>query len=119
MRISDWSSDVCSSDLARSGIPAFAGRATKEGWGLSFGRTALARFAKGSREMTLEIRSELTCSMGVTDMAASIAWYARGLGCALIYSAEELCWCELATQLAAVNHGLGAGDSVGEGGRQS
>src|SRR3546814_13521792 len=93
MRISDWSSDVCSSDLARSGIPAFAGRATKEGWGLSFGRTALARFAKGRREMTLEIRSELTCSMGVTDMAASIAWSERVMGCALRYRAAEIGLC--------------------------
>jgi len=66
--------------------------------------------------MTLEIRSELTCSMGVTDMAASIAWYERVMGCALLYRADEIGWCELATPMAGVNIGLSEVESVGQGG---
>src|SRR3546814_1218871 len=66
--------------------------------------------------MTLEIRSERTCSMGVTDMAASIAWYERVMGCALLYRADEIGWCELATPMAGVNIGLSEVESVGQGG---
>lgn len=66
--------------------------------------------------MTLEIGSELTCSMGVTDMAASIAWYERVMGCTLLYRADEIGWCELATPMAGVNIGLSEVESVVQGG---
>src|SRR3546814_19029399 len=33
MRISDWSSDVCSSDLYDPGAPEAAGRKLRQGWG--------------------------------------------------------------------------------------
>jgi len=66
--------------------------------------------------MTLEIGSELTCSMGVTDMAASIAWYERVMGCTLLYRADEIGWCELATPMAGVNIGLSEVESVVRGG---
>src|SRR3546814_17177340 len=100
-------------------MPAFAGRATKEGWGLSFGRTALARFAKGRREMTLEICSALTCPMGVTDMAASIAWYERVMGCDLLYRDAELAWSDLATPRAGGILRLRQVGSVGQGGGET
>ena len=66
--------------------------------------------------MTLEIGSELTCSMGVTDMAASIAWYERVMHCKLLYRADEIGWCELATPMAGVNIGLSQVESVVQGG---
>src|SRR3546814_18349985 len=54
--------------------------------------------------------------MGVTDMAASIAWYERVMGCALLSRADEIGWCELATLMAGVNIGLSEVESVGKGG---
>lgn len=66
--------------------------------------------------MTLEIGSELTCSMGVTDMTASIAWYERVMLCKLLYRADEIGWCELATPMTGVNIGLSQVESVVQGG---
>ncbi|MDK2760336.1 MAG: VOC family protein [Sphingopyxis sp.] len=66
--------------------------------------------------MALKIGSELTCSMGVTDMTASIAWYERILLCKLLYRADEIGWCELATPMAGVNIGLSEVESVPQGG---
>ena len=66
--------------------------------------------------MTLEIGSELTCSMGVTDMTASIAWYERVMQCTLLYRADEIGWCELATPMGGVNIGLSQVESVVQGG---
>ena len=42
--------------------------------------------------MALEYGSELTCSMGVKDMTASIAWYERVMRCELLYRADEIGW---------------------------
>ncbi|PKP86570.1 MAG: glyoxalase [Alphaproteobacteria bacterium HGW-Alphaproteobacteria-17] len=66
--------------------------------------------------MALEIGSELTCSMGVTDMTAAIAWYERVMRCKLLYRADEIGWCELATPMAGVNIGLSQVESVVQGG---
>lgn len=66
--------------------------------------------------MTLEFGSELTCSLGVTDMTASIAWYERVMHCNLLYRADEIGWCELATPMAGVNIGLSQVESVVQGG---
>lgn len=66
--------------------------------------------------MALKIGSELTCSMGVTDIAASIAWYERVMQCALIYHAEEIGWCEMRTPMAGVNIGLSQVEAVVQGG---
>ena len=66
--------------------------------------------------MALEIGSELTCSMGVTDMTASIAWYERVMQCQLLYRADEIGWCELATPMGGVNIGLSQVESVVQGG---
>lgn len=66
--------------------------------------------------MALEIGSELTCSLGVTDMTASIAWYERVMLCKLLYRADEIGWCELATPMAGVNIGLSQVEAVGQGG---
>jgi predicted enzyme related to lactoylglutathione lyase len=66
--------------------------------------------------MALRIGSELTCSMGVTDMTAAIAWYERVMLCKLLYRADAIGWCELATPMAGVNIGLSQVESVVQGG---
>ncbi len=66
--------------------------------------------------MTLKIGSELTCSMGVTDMDASIAWYERVMLCTLLYRADDIRWCEMATPMKGVNIGFSEVESVGQGG---
>lgn len=66
--------------------------------------------------MALEIGSELTCSMGVTDMTAAIGWYERVMHCKLLYRADDIGWCELATPMAGVNIGLSQVESVVQGG---
>ncbi|MBK6412675.1 VOC family protein [Sphingopyxis sp.] len=66
--------------------------------------------------MALRIGSELTCSMGVKDITASIAWYERVMLCKLLYRADEIGWCELATPMAGVNIGLSQVETVAQGG---
>lgn len=66
--------------------------------------------------MALKIGSELTCSMGVRDMVASIAWYERVILCELLYRADEIGWCELRTPMAGVNIGLSQVEDVVQGG---
>ena len=66
--------------------------------------------------MAIEFGSELTCSMGVKDMTASIAWYERVMQCKLLYRADEIGWCELSTPMAGVNIGLSEVEGVAQGG---
>lgn len=66
--------------------------------------------------MALQIGSELTCSMGVRDMTASIVWYERVMHCKLLYRADEIGWCELKTPMAGVNIGLSQVENVVQGG---
>lgn len=66
--------------------------------------------------MALQIGSELTCSMGVKDMTAAIGWYERVMQCKLLYRADEIGWCELATPMTGVNIGLSQVESVVQGG---
>ena len=58
----------------------------------------------------------LTCSMGVTDMDRSIAWYRDVLGFSLLYRLEEIAWCELSTGVERVNLGLGERETAGGAG---
>jgi len=55
----------------------------------------------------------LTCSMGVTSLDTSIAWYRDVLGFSLLYRMEEIAWCELSTGVARVNLGLGVREEAG------
>ena len=55
----------------------------------------------------------LTCSMGVTDMDRSIAWYRDVLGFSLLYRLEDIAWCELSTGVQRVNLGLGEREEAG------
>ena len=49
---------------------------------------------------------ELTCSIGVTDMTTSIAWYEKILGLTLLYRADDIGWCEFSSSVNNVNVGL-------------
>ena len=58
----------------------------------------------------------LTCSLRVTDLDQSIAWYADKLGFSLLYRADEIGWCELSTGVARVNIGLSESQEAGGAG---
>lgn len=66
--------------------------------------------------MALDYVPEVTASMGVTDIDRSIAWYESVLGFSLLYRADEIGWCELATKVPGVNVGLSQNQSVAQGG---
>ena len=66
--------------------------------------------------MPLDYAPEVTASVGVTSLDASIAWYGRVLGFALLYRADEIGWCEMTTHLAGVTVGLSQNESVVKGG---
>ncbi len=60
----------------------------------------------------LEYNGDLTCSLGVSDRKASIAWYTDVLGFELMYDAEEIGWCELKTPLPGVTVGFSDVENV-------
>jgi len=67
--------------------------------------------------MGIDYDGGLTCSMGVTDLDRSIAWYRDVLGFTLLYRRDDIAWCELSTGVAHVNVGLGQREKAGgEGG---
>ena len=66
--------------------------------------------------MAIDYDGGLTCSMGVTEMDRSIAWYRDVLGFSLLYRLEDVAWCELSTGVARVNVGLGAREEAGGAG---
>lgn len=58
----------------------------------------------------------LTCSLGVTDLERSLAWYRDVLGFELLYRRDDIAWCELATGVARVNVGLSERQEAGGAG---
>lgn len=66
--------------------------------------------------MGLDYIPEVTASMGVTNLDASIAWYGKVLGFTLLYRADEIGWCEMSTAVPGVNVGLSQNESVAQGG---
>ena len=56
--------------------------------------------------MTIGYDGGLTCSLGVTDLDRSIAWYRDLLGFGLLYRRDDIAWCELSTGVERVNVGL-------------
>jgi predicted enzyme related to lactoylglutathione lyase len=54
----------------------------------------------------LDYDGGLTCAVHVSDMAKSQQWYQETLGFKLLYSLEEMGWCELASPVDNVNIGL-------------
>ena len=63
--------------------------------------------------MAISYDGGLTCSFGVTDLDRSIAWYRDILGFELLYTAEDIAWCELKTPVARVNVGLSERQQAG------
>jgi catechol 2,3-dioxygenase-like lactoylglutathione lyase family enzyme len=63
--------------------------------------------------MAIDYDGGLTCSMGVTSLDTSIAWYQDVLGFTLLYRVDEIAWCELSSPVARVNVGLGVSESPG------
>ena len=59
---------------------------------------------------------ELSASMCVSDMDASIAWYERVLGFSLLHRADEIGWCVLSTRVPGVTVGLSQSEHVTLGG---
>lgn len=55
----------------------------------------------------------LTCSLGVSSLDRSIAWYRDVLGFELLYRLEQIAWCELKTEVARVNVGLSEVEAPG------
>jgi catechol 2,3-dioxygenase-like lactoylglutathione lyase family enzyme len=64
-------------------------------------------------KLAIDYDGGLTCSMGVTSLDRSIAWYRDVLGFALLYRLEHIAWCELSTPVARVNLGLGEREEAG------
>ncbi len=59
---------------------------------------------------------ELSASMSVSNMDASIAWYQKVLGFNLLFRADDLGWCELSTGVPGVTVGLAQSENVAQGG---
>ena len=53
--------------------------------------------------MAISYDGGLTCSFGVTNLERSIAWYRDILGFELLYTADDIAWCELKTAVQRVN----------------
>ena len=66
--------------------------------------------------MAITYDGGLTCSLGVTDLDRSIAWYRDLLGFELLYRSSDIAWCELATPVAKVNVGLSERQEAGGAG---
>lgn len=66
--------------------------------------------------MAITYDGGLTCSLRVTDLECSIAWYTQQLGFTLLYRAEAIGWCELSTGVDKVNIGLSESEEAGGAG---
>lgn len=66
--------------------------------------------------MNIDYDGDLTVSMGVSDIDASIEWYAKILNFELLYKNEDIAWGEMSTGLANVNLGLSQVETVQQGG---
>jgi catechol 2,3-dioxygenase-like lactoylglutathione lyase family enzyme len=66
--------------------------------------------------MGLTYIPELTASVGVTNMDASLAWYKEVLGFSLLNRVDEIGWSELSTGVPGVTLGLSQNEKVAQGG---
>lgn len=56
---------------------------------------------------SIDFKGDLTLSMRVRDMDASIRWYTEKLGFELMYRIDEMNWCEMRSPIQNVTVGLG------------
>ncbi len=54
----------------------------------------------------LGFKGDVTCAMQCADLQRSIEWYRNVLGFTLLYSVDEMGWCELSSPVADVSIGL-------------
>lgn len=66
--------------------------------------------------MAISYDGGLTCSIGVTDLGRSIAWYRDVLGFTLLYQRDDIAWGELSTGVEKVNVGLSQREEAGGAG---
>ena len=52
-------------------------------------------------------KGDLTLAISVKDMKASIAWYEKVLGFSVIYTVDEMGWCEMTSPVANLSVGIG------------
>jgi predicted enzyme related to lactoylglutathione lyase len=55
---------------------------------------------------SIEYDGEVTISIQVSDIDASISWYQEVMGLELLYKVDEIGWCELATMTKGLRVGL-------------
>lgn len=67
-------------------------------------------------QMGIAYVPELSASMSVSDMNASITWYQKVLGFNLLFRDDDLGWCELSTGVPGVTVGLAQSENVAQGG---
>lgn len=72
--------------------------------------------ALGNRAGELGYDGGLTCTLAVTNLNTSIAWFENVLGFVLEYKLEEMGWCELKTPTNGVGIGLSQVETVKSGG---
>ena len=70
----------------------------------------------GSRADELGYNGGMTCTLAVTDLKRSVAWFQDVLGLSLEYMMEEMGWCELKSPTNGVWLGLSQVESVNTGG---
>jgi predicted enzyme related to lactoylglutathione lyase len=68
------------------------------------------------RTSSLGYDGGLTCTVQVSNLDRAIAWYQDVLGFTLLYRVDDMGWCELATEVARVNVGLGETENPRVGG---
>jgi catechol 2,3-dioxygenase-like lactoylglutathione lyase family enzyme len=66
--------------------------------------------------MAIAYDGKLTCSLRVTDLDRSIAWYRSVLGFDLDYRVDRIGWCELRTAVPGVSLGLGQSETISRDG---
>ena len=70
----------------------------------------------GSRAEEIGYNGGITCTLGVSDLKKSVAWFQDVLGLNLEYMMEEMGWCELKSPTNGVWLGLSQVESVKVGG---
>ena len=70
----------------------------------------------GSRAEEIGYNGGLTCTLGVTDLKKSVAWFQDVLGFNLEYLLEDMGWCEMKSPTAGVWLGLSQVEEMKTGG---
>ncbi len=66
--------------------------------------------------MAIAYKGDLTCALGVGNIASSLDWYRDVLGFELMYHMEEMGWAEMHTSVHNVSIGLSQLEEVKTGG---